>query len=334
MGFDNIELQQKDERSSGIIEIMRERLKRVKAPFIVAGAVATMGMYDLVKQPSTANAAGNIQGTMQVASLFKSREQRFVERRDYLLDKLTKIREEVRAEDGGEFYKRMETIINEDLKKPIDEYTRRSLEIKKQQIIKHSYEKHISFYEYNVNDIVNKKEGSYIAIPKICAARGEIWCEPTLGFYVATIDPSIKKKSEINSVAVPKADENIGTMRIPVKYIYRGMGMQNIPKNKLVYENAMKHVYRFFDGEIPKEEIDAVATELIEKGKNDTTAIDIIIKSANLKNGSKEKMTASMESEKARYFPDVKTEKKFNGKNYTFKYDNLGGYVIVDFPLN
>jgi len=41
-----------------------------------------------------------------------------------------------------------------------------------------------------------------------------------------------------------------------------------------------------------------------------------------------------MEIEKACYFPEVKMEREFNGNNYTIRYDNNYGYIIIDFPLN
>lgn len=332
MTFDDIKNIQKDERSSGFVGSMRERLKAAKVPFVVAGAVAAMGMYDLVKQPA-ANAA-EYQGTMQVASLFKSREQRFKEREKYLLDKLTKIRAEVRDEDQGEFYKTMEIYMAASIQNASSEIVADNYRLKNKQISNDANEKTLFFYQYNIEDIGNKKRGEYIEIPKICAARGERWCEPTAGLYVCIIDSSIRKVSVIDGVTVPKADENIGIMRIPVKYMNNCIGGEIINRNIMVYENAMKYVYKFFEGEISKEELDTVATELIEKGKNDRTALDLRINAGNTDKSRNEQKKMFMESEKARYFPNIKIEKKFNGRNYIFKYDNSLGYIIIDFPLN
>ena len=332
MTFDDIKNIQKDERSSGFVGSMRERLKAAKVPFVVAGAVAAIGMYDLVKQPA-ANAA-EYQGTMQVASLLKNREQKFNERINYLLDKLTNIREEVRAEDGGEFYDNLLTKLDFTISFQTSELTKEILRTKKQTIINDMDEKVLRFYKYDANDFFTKKPGTYIEIPEICAARGERWCEPTVGLYVCIIDPNVEKKATVNGVTIPKANENIATMRIPVKYTSNSMGHEIVTTNVLIYENAMKYVHKFFEGQISKEELDAIITRVFEKGKKDRTAFDLLKKKGEAAGDRKKYANASMQYEKAVYFPEIKEEKKFNGKNYTFKYDNGLGFIIIDFPLD
>jgi len=311
-----------------------KRLRAVKMSCVVVGMIAMIGLCDLIKQPSTANAAMNPQGVVQVAQLFKSREQRFKERKKYLLDKLTRIRKEVRAEDGGKFYSTMQEDMVEIIKSASCKEVADYYQLKNKLINDDMSEKKLFFYQYSVADIGNKKVGEYIYIPEICAARGEVWCELTVGLFVCIIDPSIPKKSTLDGVAVPKANENMGIMRIPVKYIFNALGGERVPENIMIYENAMKYVYKFFEGEISKQELDAVTAEIVDKGKYDITYHELSTIARGMEAYSKEQRKMFMEAEKACYFPDLKMGKKFNGKDYTFKYDNSLGYIIIDFPLD
>ena len=258
----------------------------------------------------------------------------YKEKEKYLLEKLTNIREEVRAEDGGKFYDDILKKLDFTISYQTSELTKEILRTKKQTIINDMDEKILSFYEYDGNDFFAQKPGTYIEIPKICAARGERWCEPTVGLYVCIIDPDAEKKDTIYEITIPEANESIGTVRIPVKYTSNSIGHEIVTTNVLIYENAMKYVYRFFEGQIPKEELDAIITIVFEKGKKDRTAFDLLERKRTVAGNSKEYMNASMQYEKAVYFPEIKEEKKFKGKNYTFKYDNGLGYIIIDFPLD
>lgn len=312
----------------------RKRLRAAKLLCVVVGMIAIVGLCEVTKQPSTADAAMNPQGIMQVAQLFKSREQKFREREKYLLDKLTRIRKEVRAEDGGKFYEIMQEYMAQLIKDAGDKENIEMYEFASKQISDDAKERELFFYQYNVDDVGNKKRGEYIEIPEICVARGERWCEPTVGLFVCIIDPSIPKKTSIDGARVPKADEKIGTMRIPVRYVLDAFGSEKSIRNIMVYENAMKYVYKFFEGEVSKEELDAVTTQIVDKGKHDRTTRDMLKEYLRMEQGSKEKKKMLMEIEKACYFPEVKMEREFNGNNYTIRYDNNYGYIIIDFPLN
>jgi len=296
--------------------------------------IAMAGLCEAIKQPSTVDAAMNPQEVMQVAQLFKSREQKFKERKKYLLDKLKRIRAEVQAEDGGAFYDFMEKYMASGIRNSRQYGDVSNLELIDKLIKGDRGKKTLFFYQYNIRDICEKKRGEYTYIPDICAARGEVWCEPTVGLYVCIIDPSIPKKRTINGVAVPKADENMGIMRIPVKYTSNALGCEKSKGNIIVYENAMKYVYKFFEGEISKEQLDAVATELVDKGKDDLTAYNLYKKTRDSGLSKEETGKILIQAQKAKCFPDIKTKTKFNGKNYTISYDNGWGYIIIEFPLD
>ena len=331
MIFDDITNIRKDERSSGFVGSMRERLKAAKVPFVVAGAVAAMGMYDLVKQPA-ASAAVNPQRGIQVATLFKSREQRFLERMNYLIDKLEQIRAEVHAEDGGAFYKQQIEFLDKHIN--FNDAMKEDYEISKRQFIRVRDQEKLFFYEHYYNDIITKQQGNYIEIPEMCAARGERWCEPTVGLYIAIIDPNIKKTETINSVKVPTPNKDAGIMRISTKYYSRGVkGAEIIKPNQLVYKNAMKHVYKFFEGEITKDELDEVTAEIIKKGKDDCIVWDINDKVEDLRNNGQSIKGMYEQKQKAIYFPDTKTERVYKGKKYVISYDNYYGNIIIEFPL-
>ena len=93
-------------------------------------------------------------------------------------------------------------------------------------------------------------------------------------------------------------------------------------------------MYISFLKEVSKEELDAVTTQIVDKGKHDRTTRDMLKEYLRMEQGSKEKKKMLMEIEKACYFPEVKMEREFNGNNYTIRYDNNYGYIIIDFPLN
>jgi hypothetical protein len=301
---------------------------------VVTSMVVAMAIHGLTEQPSMASEVMNRRGTTQAAWLFKSSSRRFEERASRLLDRLTRIRAEVHAEDGGEFYRTMEEhmaiLIRNSSPAVVVEYYR----LKAKSMADDAGEKRLFFYQYNIGDIGNKKRGEYIEIPEICAARGEVWCEPTVGLYVCMIDPRIPKVAKLDGVAVPKPDENMGIMRIPVKYVINALGCETFPVNVLVYENAMGYAYRFFEGEITREELDEVIAELIERGKSDRTVLDLIIGAGSMELSKTERKKMSMESEKACYFPDIKAEREFGRKRYTVSYDNSLGYIIMYFPLD
>ena len=152
--------------------------------------------------------------------------------------------------------------------------------------------------------------------------------------YVCIIDPRIPKVAKIDGVAVPKPDENMGIMRIPVKYVINALGGEVVPRNILIYENAMRYAYRFFEGDMTREELDGVIAELIERGKNDRTALDLRISAGSMELSKTESKKMLMESERARHFPSIRVEKEFGRKRYTFSYDNSLGYIIMYFPLD
>ena len=81
----------------------------------------------------------------------------------------------------------------------------------------------------------------------------------------------------------------------------------------MVYENAMKYVYKFFEGEVSKEELDAVTTQIVDKGKYDRTWE--IIQYLRMEQLAKKRKNAyQIES---LLFSEVKMEREFNGNNYT-----------------
>ena len=296
--------------------------------------VVAMGTHGLAEHTSMASEALNPRGETQAAWLFKSSSQRFEERASRLLDGLTRIRAEVHAEDGGEFYRTMENLMAASIRNASSEVVVEYYGLKAKSIADDAGEKRLFFYQYNIEDIGNKKRGEYIEIPKICAARGEVWCEPTVGLYVCIIDPRIPKVAKIDGVAVPKPDENMGIMRIPVKYVINALGGEVVPGNILIYENAMRYAYRFFEGDMTREELDGVIAELIERGKNDRTTLDLRISAGSMELSKTESKKMLMESEKARHFPSIRVEKEFGRKRYTFSYDNSLGYIIIYFPLD
>jgi len=240
----------------------------------------------------------------------------------------------VHAEDGGEFYRTMENYMAASIRNASSEVVVEYYRLKAKSMADDEGEKRLFFYQYNIGDIGNKKRGEYIEIPEICAARGEVWCEPTVGLYVCIIDPRIPKVAKIDGVAVPKPDENMGIMRIPVKYVINSLGGEIVPRNILTYENAMRYAYRFFEGEISREELDGVIAELIERAKNDRTALDLRIGAGSMELSNTKRKKMLMESEKARHFPSIRVEKEFGRKRYTFSYDNSLGYIIIYFPLD
>jgi hypothetical protein len=296
--------------------------------------VVAMGTHGLAEHTSMASEALNPRGETQAAWLFKSSSQRFEERASRLLDGLTRIRAEVHAEDGGEFYRTMENLMAASIRNASSEVVVELYRLKAKSMADDAGEKRLFFYQYNIEDIGNKKRGEYIEIPKICAARGEVWCEPTVGLYVCIIDPRIPKVAKIDGVAVPKPDENMGIMRIPVKYVINALGGEVVPRNILIYENAMRYAYRFFEGDMTREELDGVIAELIERGKNDRTTLDLRISAGSMELSKTESKKMLMESEKARHFPSIRVEKEFGRKRYTFSYDNSLGYIIIYFPLD
>jgi len=296
--------------------------------------VVAMGTHGLAEHTSMASEALNPRGETQAAWLFKSSSQRFEERASRLLDGLTRIRAEVHAEDGGEFYRTMENLMAASIRNASSEVVVELYRLKAKSMADDAGEKRLFFYQYNIEDIGNKKRGEYIEIPKICAARGEVWCEPTVGLYVCIIDPRIPKVAKIDGVAVPKPDENMGIMRIPVKYVINALGGEVVPGNILIYENAMRYAYRFFEGDMTREELDGVIAELIERGKNDRTTLDLRISAGSMELSKTESKKMLMESEKARHFPSIRVEKEFGRKRYTFSYDNSLGYIIIYFPLD
>jgi hypothetical protein len=202
----------KDERPSGLIGSMAEMLKALSA---VAAVVAMTGIFSPVNQQSVANAAGSAHELVQVSSLSVSRYSKFAQRMERLVDTLTRIRAEVRAEDGGEFYEALLPRIDFTIPFQSSDSEKERLRAIKQKAIDDMGERSLSFHKYDENDFFTKEPGTYIEIPLMCAARGERWCEPTVGLYVCIIDPSIQKKSTVYGVSVPKADENVGTIRIP-----------------------------------------------------------------------------------------------------------------------
>lgn len=308
-----------------------ERPRVSRGLLVVVLVIAVIGMHDTAEGVCWASAEAIPFEATQIAWLFKSPEQRYLEREKYLLEKLTRIRAEVQAEDDGRFYTLMLEYM--DIAIQNSKSDNGDLLVKRRSLERVWHTTTLSFYQYNVGDIGNKKRGRYIEIPEICAARGERWCEPAVGLYVCIIDPRIQRKSMLSGVALPRVDENTGVMRIPVKYIENGTGCERLKGNKWVYENAIKYVYKFFEGDISKEEFDSVAAELFEKGMNDCTAWEMLMKAGSMERHSEEQKKAFMEFQKMMYYPDIKIQRRFNGKQYTISYDNALGYLIIEFPL-
>ncbi|HBG02791.1 MAG TPA: hypothetical protein DDW87_14705, partial [Firmicutes bacterium] len=120
------------------------------------------------------------------------------------------------------------------------------------------------------------------------------------------------------------------TIRIAVKFENSSPGAENLPASKRVYEYAMQHVYRFFEGEITKEELDQAAEEVILLGRDNYKARD---EATGLKTGE-ERQKQIVRRAIAMDYPETKVQKKFNGTKYTFKYEALGGYLIIEFPMD
>lgn len=257
----------------------------------------------------------------------------FDEKLDYITSKLEQIRNEVLNENGEETYIYMLKAIDGLIEESSDENIREQYRKQKQKIVDDVNKAELRFYRHNASDIVNTQRHEYVSIPNICTAQGQIWCEITTGLIFAIIDPKIEKVESLYSVSVPKANENTGTMIIPAKYINRAFGKENNPYNKMIYNNAMRYVYKFFEGKITQKQLDDATAEIIEKGQADKTVFNILSMRNELETDSEQLNAMYTRVEKAQFFPDITIEKEYKSKRYIFKYDNSRGNIIIEFPL-
>ena len=112
--------------------------------------VVAMGTHGLAEHTSMASEALNPRGETQAAWLFKSSSQRFEERASRLLDGLTRIRAEVHAEDGGEFYRTMENLMAASIRNASSEVVVELYRLKAKSMADDAGEKRLFFYQYNI----------------------------------------------------------------------------------------------------------------------------------------------------------------------------------------
>lgn len=331
--YDYIKTIKNDSYSNNFIMSIYEKLKAAKIPFAVAGMVAAMGIYDLVEQPCRANMAQQIDNTMQVALLSKAKDEKFLNRMDSLSRKLETIKLKALQEMGEQGYNTMLSAINKAINECTESYKISKYEKIKQQIIKDRYKEKIVFFSRDDFEAVHYNLGNTLPIPGICTAQGQRWCEPTVGLYFSIVDPRIKKQNKLNSVTVPRMDDNTVSFRIPTRYVDNRFMQENNTYNKLIFYNAMQYVYRFLNEEIPQEQLDMAITDTIKLGQGDRTASNLLKEGQNYEVNSKERANMNIRIEIVRNYPEATIQKQFNGKTYTFKYDNFGGYIILEFPF-
>lgn len=322
----------RDETPDGFLSSIRTRLKQAKVPFIVASTVATMGLYGLVDQ-NIAYMPNNVQGIVEAAkgpSFEEIREYGLRERQ--LINRLTEIREQVLSETGDGWREKILDAFDQaisEANKIGDKFGVKGIEQCKQRIIGFNEKERIDFYkthEYKFNTI-HEYPMNYVTL-----AQGQKWACVAPGLYFSIVDPKIEKQSKMFSVKIPKLDDNIMTIRIAVKFGNRGIGLENCPSNLATYENAVQYVYKFFEGEISKEQFDEAAEEVVAMGYDDRTVLDIYSELKDTSLTNEEKNAIYTRAMIAKENPKAQIKREFNGKTYTFKYDNFdAGYIIVEF---
>lgn len=257
----------------------------------------------------------------------------FEEKMDYLINRLQSIKSDLLAENGEEMYTSMLNGID----RALDDTDYKDMEVllerKKIEIANDQDNLDMIFYKYGPRNLDRKDFDKYITMPSVCAAQGQRWCTPTVGLIFSIIDPNIEFDVDLYSVTVPEFDEDIGTIIIPVKYIDTRFGAENIEYNRMIYDNAMQYVYRFFEGKIDNDELDDAIAVVIEGGQGDKTVSQMYKDAKHLDLASDERKELDVKVGKAQFFPKTKIEKKFRGRKYVLKYDNFLGNVIIEYPL-
>lgn len=320
MSLDGIRQFSKEELSSGFISNMRERLKSAKVPFIVASTVATMGLYGLIDQ-SPINVSGNFQALVEAAKPKEADVKKYIERKVYLINRLTEIKAEIYKDIGVEnYFKNMIDGFDDLIAECTDPYRKQAMEFHKELLS-----------EYNPNESINfsNNKTSHTAW-----AQGQQWANPAPGLYFTIVDPNANKLSEKDSVKIPKMADNIVTIRIPTKHVYLKNRAEDLPENKIIYDNAMQYVYKFFENEITKEQLDNVIEEAIILGRDDKEITKVLTESLNVPKGSKEEKTIFTRIDLLRDYPKAQIKREFGGKQYTIKYDGFGGRLIIEFPMD
>lgn len=257
----------------------------------------------------------------------------FEQRLNYMTAKLQGIHDEILANSGEEPHKFILQNIDGVIEETADEETKKSYEFKKQRIIGDMTKTELYFYDGDILNIANMQAETDIGMPNICIAQGQRWCMVTAGLIFALIDPEIEKTEKLYSVTVPEADENVGTVIISAKYINKAYGKENDPYNKMIFNNAMRYVYKFFEGNITKRQLDNAINKVIQKGQSDRTVTNILSVQKQSEMDSEQLNDMYVQVEKAQFFPNVAIEKKFKGQKYIFKYDNSKGNIIIEFPI-
>lgn len=260
-------------------------------------------------------------------------EVTFEEKLSFLTNRLGSIKAELLEQKGEEVRNALLDGMDRAIEETEFEGMKKMLEIRKNQIAAKFDETEVFFYKHGYVDPDSEEPSEYIAMPRVCAAQGQRWYEPMAGLIFTLIDPTAKNDFELYSVTIPEADENMASVFIPAKHINTAFGYENDIYNKMIFNNAMQYVYKFFEGRITPKELDDAIAEVIELGQNDRTVIQLFIDAEELEAGSAEKDELYLKVEKAQFFPDIKIEKRFKKSNYVFKYDNDRGTVIIEYPL-
>lgn len=320
----------KDELPVGFMSSIRERLKSAKVPFIVASTVATMGFYGLMDQYSV-NLPDNLYTIAEAAPSKKFAEiQKYNERRDYLVEKLSEIKQEINKGKEEETIKNMIEKYTDLLNEDMDSSRKKDIQYAKTVLERYKPDRKVVFY----NESQLEQAQTLTRMSVVDFAQGQRWAELGPKFYMTIVDPYINKEDKVASVKIPKMNDNIVTFRIPTKFANPRNRAEDLPENKMVYDHAMQFLYKFFENEIDKEQLDEVIQQTIDLGKDDNTALKILSEARQFPVGSKERRAINIKTEIAANYPKAQIKKKFNGKQYIFKYNNLDGTVIIEFPMD
>lgn len=260
--------------------------------------------------------------------------KRYGRKKMYLLQRLREIRDEVLAEVGEGWRATILAAFDESIANAAarnDEFSVKALQQSREKIVQFSEGEWIEFYktdEYKHNTIHEFPMGD------VTFAQGQRWARVAPGLYSCLVDPQLQKYSMVHSVKIPRLADNVMTIRLPVKFGDRGYGWENSPCNLVVYEHAVQFVYKFFEGEISREEFDAAAEEVVVMGYNDRTINQIYQELDDESLTNAEKRTIYTRAALVRENPKAQIKREFNGKVYTFKYDNHDGYLIIEFTLD
>jgi len=343
---------------------LRKELNHTKKLYFIAGLLVTIGTCGLIAQPTGANASdlklNNVnQGAfsdrpIQVAGIFdflftepdlEERIIKFKERKAYYLEKLERIRAEVLKEGGEQFYDDLFAVMDRDeeearslLETGSDpEYVKnciKSVDYQREEITLDKYKEKLFFYEFDPTDYLYKQKGEYLTVSSTDDAQGQIQCEPTIGLRIGIIDPSKKKKDKLYSIPIPKMDEDTGMIKVATRWCFNIPFVEDYPENKLVFNNAMEYLYKFFDGDVERQELEAATDEIINIGKKDISIL-LTAQSDWKKKGltKDEKNQLWVKHDLMSRYESPMLEKEFGGKKYIFRYDSYMGDLYIEFPL-